>query len=167
MPCFQYRPYGDGAMRRLGEPSAFTTGRPFLVMSAREGDIGSQAMGEIANMLIKVRDDLARMSELTGAQAGACSACWRTRMAWPATPQQIARDLNAVGGQTSQREITDEAAALIQRIDTLTSVLGRAASIFDSRHGSRRRQPGSSPRDGVEHHSTASRHRLARRRPNR
>src|SRR3982750_2434769 len=34
MPCFQYGPFGPGAMRHLGEPSSFTTGRPFLVISA-------------------------------------------------------------------------------------------------------------------------------------
>src|ERR1043165_365201 len=34
MPSFQYGPCGDGAMRHFGVPSAFTTGRPFLVMSA-------------------------------------------------------------------------------------------------------------------------------------
>src|SRR3954454_14060994 len=34
MPCFQYGPFGPGAMRHFGVPSSFTTGRPFLVMSA-------------------------------------------------------------------------------------------------------------------------------------
>ena len=34
MPSFQYGPCGPGAMRHLGEPSALTTGRPGLVMSA-------------------------------------------------------------------------------------------------------------------------------------
>src|SRR3954467_15229353 len=34
MPCFQYGPFGPGAMRHFGEPFAFTTGRPCLVMSA-------------------------------------------------------------------------------------------------------------------------------------
>src|SRR5438128_10972105 len=34
MPCFQYGPFGPGAMRHLGVPSALTTGRPGLVMSA-------------------------------------------------------------------------------------------------------------------------------------
>src|SRR5689334_25076540 len=34
MPCFQYGPLGPGAMRHFGVPSSFTTGRPFLVMSA-------------------------------------------------------------------------------------------------------------------------------------
>src|SRR3954469_3620408 len=34
MPCFQYGPFGPGAMRHLGVPSALTTGRPCLVMSA-------------------------------------------------------------------------------------------------------------------------------------
>src|SRR5256885_2161779 len=34
MPCFQYGPFGPGAMRHFGEPSALTTGRPCLVMSA-------------------------------------------------------------------------------------------------------------------------------------
>src|SRR6218665_3210044 len=34
MACFQWGPLGPGAMRHLGVPSAFTTGRPGLVMSA-------------------------------------------------------------------------------------------------------------------------------------
>src|SRR5688500_20377889 len=34
MPCFQYGPFGPGAMRHFGVPSWLTTGRPFLVMSA-------------------------------------------------------------------------------------------------------------------------------------
>src|SRR5262245_23705395 len=34
MPCFQYGPLGPGAIRHFGVPSAFTTGRPGLVMSA-------------------------------------------------------------------------------------------------------------------------------------
>ena len=34
MPCFQYGPFGPGAMRHFGVPSAFTTGRPGLIMSA-------------------------------------------------------------------------------------------------------------------------------------
>src|SRR6478609_5321390 len=34
MPCFQYGPFGPGAMRHFGVPSALTTGRPGLVMSA-------------------------------------------------------------------------------------------------------------------------------------
>ncbi len=34
MPCFQYGPFGPGAMRHFGEPSALTTGRPGLIMSA-------------------------------------------------------------------------------------------------------------------------------------
>ena len=34
MPCFQYGPFGPGAMRHFGVPSSLTTGRPFFVMSA-------------------------------------------------------------------------------------------------------------------------------------
>ena len=34
MPCFQYGPFGPGAMRHFGVPSALTTGRPGLTMSA-------------------------------------------------------------------------------------------------------------------------------------
>src|SRR6478735_9556852 len=34
MPCFQYGPFGPGAIRHLGVPSALTTGRPAFVMSA-------------------------------------------------------------------------------------------------------------------------------------
>src|SRR5262249_45324134 len=34
MPSFQYEPCGEGAMRHLGVPSAFTTGRPGFAMSA-------------------------------------------------------------------------------------------------------------------------------------
>src|SRR3954454_15724961 len=34
MPSRQYEPWGDGAMRHLGVPSAFTTGRPGFTMSA-------------------------------------------------------------------------------------------------------------------------------------
>src|SRR5215203_7047542 len=34
MPSFQYEPWGDGAIRHFGVPSAFTTGRPGFTMSA-------------------------------------------------------------------------------------------------------------------------------------
>src|SRR5690606_12062130 len=34
MPSFQYAPWGEGAMRHLGVPSSFMTGRPGLTMSA-------------------------------------------------------------------------------------------------------------------------------------
>src|SRR3954463_16773322 len=34
MPCFQDGPFGPGAMRHFGVPSALTTGNPALVMSA-------------------------------------------------------------------------------------------------------------------------------------
>src|SRR3954471_11314980 len=34
MPSFQYGPFGPGAMRHLGVPSALTTGSPGFVMSA-------------------------------------------------------------------------------------------------------------------------------------
>src|SRR6478752_428038 len=34
IPCFQYGPFGPGAIRHLGVPSALTTGKPAFVMSA-------------------------------------------------------------------------------------------------------------------------------------
>ena len=34
MPCFQYGPFGPGAIRHFGVPSGLTTGSPALIMSA-------------------------------------------------------------------------------------------------------------------------------------
>ena len=125
---------GDGQARVEHAIAAESEANALLADSLRGSASGvsnaTRAMGEIANMLVRVRDDLARMSELNGAQTGALQRVLADQSGMAGSMQQIARDLSAAGGQTAQRqrEITDEAAALIQRIDTLTSVLGRAAS---------------------------------------
>jgi len=125
---------GEGQVRIEHAIAAESEANALLADSLRGSASGvsnaTRAMGEITNMLIRVRDDLARMSELTGTQTGALQRMLADQNGMAGSMQQIARDLSAVGGQTAQRqrEITDEAAALIQRIDTLTSVLGRAAS---------------------------------------
>lgn len=90
----------------------------------------TRAMGDIVNTLVRVRDDLAQVSELSGAHAGALQRLMSEQGGVTNSLQQAARDLSAAGTNTSQRqrEITEEAAALIQRIDTLTNVLSRAAA---------------------------------------
>jgi Mg2+ and Co2+ transporter CorA len=90
----------------------------------------TRAMADIANTLIRVRDDLGRMSELSGAQSNALQRLLADQNGMAGSMQQIAHDLSAVGNVTAQRqrEMTEDAASLIQRIDTLTSVLSRAAA---------------------------------------
>lgn len=90
----------------------------------------TRAMGDIVNTLVRVRDDLAQVSEMSGAHAGALQRLMSEQGGVTSSMQQAARDLSAAGTNTSQRqrEITEEAAALIQRIDTLTNVLSRAAA---------------------------------------
>ncbi len=90
----------------------------------------TRAMGDIANTLVRVRDDLAQMSELSNTQATALQRLLADQNGMATSMQHIAHELSAVGNATAQRQrdITDEAATLIQRIDTLTSVLSRAAA---------------------------------------
>jgi Mg2+ and Co2+ transporter CorA len=90
----------------------------------------TRAMADIANTLIRVRDDLGRMSELSGAQSNALQRLLADQNGMASSMQQVAHDLSAVGNVTAQRqrEITEDAASLIQRIDTLTSVLSRSAA---------------------------------------
>ncbi|MEZ4626232.1 MAG: hypothetical protein R2843_15890 [Thermomicrobiales bacterium] len=90
----------------------------------------TRAMADIANTLIRVRDDLGRMSELSGAQSTALQRLLADQNGMAGSMAQIAHDLSSVGNATAQRqrEITDDAASLIQRIDTLTGVLSRAAA---------------------------------------
>jgi hypothetical protein len=90
----------------------------------------TRAMGDIVNTLVRVRDDLAQVSEMSGAHAGTLQRLMAEQGGVTSSLQQAARDLSTAGTNTSQRqrEITEEAAALIQRIDTLTNVLSRAAA---------------------------------------
>jgi Mg2+ and Co2+ transporter CorA len=90
----------------------------------------TRAMADIAGTLVRVRDDLAQMSDLSGSQASALQRLLADQNGMAASMQHVAHELSAVGNATAQRqrEITDEAATLIQRIDTLTSVLSRAAA---------------------------------------
>lgn len=125
---------GDGQVRIEHAIAAESEANALLADSLRGSASGitnaTRAMGEIANMLMHLRDELARMTEMSGQQAGALQRVLVDQGSMAGNMQQIARDLSAAGGQTAQRqrEITDEAAALIQRIDTLTSVLQRAAA---------------------------------------
>ncbi|MEZ4623497.1 MAG: hypothetical protein R2843_01525 [Thermomicrobiales bacterium] len=70
------------------------------------------------------------MSELSGAQSTALQRLLADQNGMAGSMAQIAHDLSSVGNATAQRqrEITDDAASLIQRIDTLTGVLSRAAA---------------------------------------
>jgi Mg2+ and Co2+ transporter CorA len=90
----------------------------------------TRAMADIANTLIRVRDDLGRMSELSGAQSTALQRLMADQTGMASSMQQVAHDLSTIGSVTAQRqrEITEDAASLIQRIDTLTSVLSRSAA---------------------------------------
>jgi Mg2+ and Co2+ transporter CorA len=90
----------------------------------------TRAMADIASTLVRVRDDLSQMSDLTGTQTTALQRLLADQNGMATSMQHIAHELSSVGNATAQRqrEITDEAAALIQRIDTLTSVLSRAAA---------------------------------------
>jgi hypothetical protein len=70
------------------------------------------------------------MSELSGAQSTALQRLMADQTGMASSMQQVAHDLSTIGSVTAQRqrEITEDAASLIQRIDTLTSVLSRSAA---------------------------------------
>ena len=125
---------GDGQMRIEQAIAAESEANTRLAEALRgsSGGVGNatRAMADIAATLVRVRDDLAQMSDLSSSQAGALQRLLADQNGMAASMQHVAHELSAVGNATAQRqrEITDEAATLIQRIDTLTSVLSRAAA---------------------------------------
>jgi hypothetical protein len=125
---------GDGQARIEQAIAAESEANTRLAEALRGSSGGvmnaTRAMGDIVNTLVRVRDDLAQVSEMSGAHAGALQRLMAEQGGVTSSMQQAARDLSTAGTNTSQRqrEITEEAAALIQRIDTLTNVLSRAAA---------------------------------------
>jgi hypothetical protein len=125
---------GDGQARIEQAIAAESEANTRLAEALRGSSGGvmnaTRAMGDIVNTLVRVRDDLAQVSEMSGAHAGALQRLMAEQGGVTSSLQQAARDLSTAGTNTSQRqrEITEEAAALIQRIDTLTNVLSRAAA---------------------------------------
>jgi outer membrane murein-binding lipoprotein Lpp len=125
---------GDGQARIETAIAAESEANTRLAEALRGSSGGvmnaTRAMGDIVNTLVRVRDDLAQVSEMSGAHAGALQRLMSDQGGLTTSLQQAARDLSSAGTNTAQRqrEITEEAAALIQRIDTLTSVLSRAAA---------------------------------------
>ncbi len=125
---------GDGQSRIeqvIAEESAANARLAHALESSLNGvGLATRTMADISNTLVRVRDDLMRFGDLANEQAVTLHALSADQSSNAMSMQQAARDLGAVGTMTAQRqkEITDEAAALIQRIDTLTGVLARAAA---------------------------------------
>ena len=115
----------------VAEESAANTRLAQALESSLNGvGLATRTMADISTTLMRVRDDLMRFGDLANQQAASLESLTAEQSSNAMSMQQAARDLGAVGTMTAQRqkEITDEAAALIQRIDTLTGVLARAAA---------------------------------------
>lgn len=105
-----------------------------LAESLRSGLNGvassTKALADISAGLAALRDEFGRIGELTQEQAVTLSRLLTEQSAIASGLSQVARDLSAVGIATSQRqrEVNEEVAGLVKRLDALTSLLSRVAA---------------------------------------
>jgi hypothetical protein len=101
------------------------------------GGVGTatKALTEISTGLNHLRDELSRIVQLSAEQSTTLSRLLTEQNTIATGLGQVARDLSAVGIATSQRqrEVNEEVASLVRRLDTLTSVLARTSGT-DSLH---------------------------------
>jgi len=90
----------------------------------------TRTLQEIGAGLSRLREDLDRIATHSGDQANTLNALLSEQESIAAGLSQVARDLSAVGIATAQRqrEVTEEVSTLVNRLDGLTGVLGRATS---------------------------------------
>jgi hypothetical protein len=104
-----------------------------LVDSLRTGMNGvgasTKSLTEISSGLVGLKEEFGRISELSQEQSITLSRLLTEQSAIASGLGQVARDLSAVGIATSQRqrEVNDEVAGLVRRLDGLTNQLGRIA----------------------------------------
>lgn len=106
-----------------------------LVDSLRTGMNGvgasTKSLTEIASSLANLKEEFGRISDLSQEQSITLSRLLTEQSAIAAGLGQVARDLSAVGIATSQRqrEVNDEVAVLVRRLDALASHLGRISGL--------------------------------------
>jgi predicted nucleic acid-binding Zn-ribbon protein len=89
----------------------------------------ARTLQEIGAGLAGLRDDLGRLANHSADQARSLNALLAEQESLAAGLSQVARDLGAVGIATAQRqrEVNQDVSALVERLDHLASLLGRAA----------------------------------------
>ncbi|HEY7029942.1 MAG TPA: methyl-accepting chemotaxis protein [Thermomicrobiales bacterium] len=102
-----------------------------LVDSLRTGMNGvgasTKSLTEISAALGNLKDEFGRISDLSQEQSVTLSRLLTEQSAIASGLGQVARDMSAAGIATSQRqrEVNDEVAGLVRRLDALASHLGR------------------------------------------
>ena len=93
------------------------------------GGVGSstKSLVEISSGLANLKEEFARIGDLSQEQSITLSRLLTEQSAIASGLAQVARDLSSVGIATSQRqrEVNDDVAGLVKRLDTLTSQLSR------------------------------------------
>lgn len=104
-----------------------------LVDSLRTGMNGvgasTKSLVEIAHGLATVKDEFSRISDLSQEQSITLSRLLTEQSAIASSLGQVARDISSTGVATSQRqrEVNEDVASLVRRLDSLTGHLGRLA----------------------------------------
>jgi hypothetical protein len=89
----------------------------------------TKSLTEISVGLTNLKDEFGRIGDLSQEQSITLSRLLTEQSAIASALGQVVRDLHTVGGATSQqqREVHDEIAGLVRRLDTLAGHLGRIA----------------------------------------
>jgi archaellum component FlaC len=96
----------------------------------------TKALSEISGSLNALRDEFGRIVQLSSDQSSSLSRLLTEQNTIATGLSQVARDLSAVGITTSQRqrEVNEEVASLVRRLDNLTTVLAKASGGTDQLH---------------------------------
>jgi archaellum component FlaC len=96
----------------------------------------TKALSEISASLNVLRDEFGRIVQLSSDQSTSLSRLLTEQNTIATGLSQVARDLSAVGITTSQRqrEVNEEVASLVRRLDNLTTVLAKATGGTDQLH---------------------------------
>lgn len=94
----------------------------------------SRSLGDISMALAQLREEFARMSQLAEEQTMTLSRLLSEQNTMASSLSEVARDLGAAGVSTSlrQREMNDEMASLVRRLDALAGTLSHLASGGDA-----------------------------------
>lgn len=94
----------------------------------------SRSLGDISLALSQVRDEFNRMSQLAEEQTMTLSRLLSEQNTMASSLSDVARDLGAAGVSTSlrQREMNDELASLVRRLDALAATLTHIAGGADA-----------------------------------
>jgi archaellum component FlaC len=91
----------------------------------------TKALADISSDLTRLRDEFARIGQMGAEQSSSLSRLLSEQGSIASGLSQVARDLSAVGISTSQRqrEVHDEVAALVRRLDHVTAQLERVGGL--------------------------------------